>query len=156
MVLQQRPVDYFEEREKSHGRDTLWSVRVYEACIGEVNKEWKNLKRIIHVHRIVDKPKGKQVHSDRYYISDLTSIDAAFFHRGIRNHWTIENRLHWVKDVVHREDQNRIRTDNGPVNAAIFSAIAINIHRKNGNDSITNGQIKFCCNLMQAIETIRT
>ncbi len=156
LVIAQPPVDYFEQRQKGHGRDTLWSVRVYEANIGQVKREWKNIKRVIHVHRLVYQAKDRQVHSDRYYISDLKSICAAFFHQGIRKHWTIENRLHWVKDVVHGEDKNRIRTSNGPVNMAIMSAIAINIHRKNGNESITNGQIKFCCRLQETIKTIRT
>jgi len=71
-------------------------------------------------------------------MSDL-DLNAEEFHQGIRGHWGIENRLHWVKDEIHKEDKNKIRCGTGPVAASIFSSIAINIHRKNGNDSISEG-----------------
>lgn len=45
----------------------------------------------------------------------------------VRNHWGIENRLHWVLDVVFDEDGNRTRKDNGPDNLAILRRFAINI-----------------------------
>jgi len=57
--------------------------------------------------------------------------------------------LHWVKDVIHGEDSNQIRTQNGPVNSSVFSSIAINIHRKNGNHSISDGQMKFSSNVKE-------
>jgi len=107
------------------------------------------------VHRI-SISEGKEVHSDRLYISDLYHSDAKFFHQVIRGHWGIENRLHYVKDVVHQEDDNQISKDNGPVNAAVLSTIAINIHRKNGNDSIKYGQIKFRAKVKELFGLLRT
>jgi predicted transposase YbfD/YdcC len=44
---------------------------------------------------------------------------ASEFADGIRGHWGIENRLHWVKDVVFKEDSSRIRTGNAPANFSI-------------------------------------
>jgi len=130
-----------------------WSVLLYEAHVGPLHKEWSKLKRIVQVHKNVEKGKNRST-NQRFYISDLNNRNAKYYHQGIREHWGIENRLHWVKDVVHKEDKNRIRKDNGPINMSIFSSIAINIHRKNGNDSITEGQIKFCCNLPSALEIV--
>jgi predicted transposase YbfD/YdcC len=46
-----------------------------------------------------------------------------------RGHWGIENRLHWVLDVVFNEDGSRARKDNGPENLAILRRLAINIIR---------------------------
>jgi predicted transposase YbfD/YdcC len=47
----------------------------------------------------------------------------------VRSHWGIENRLHWVLDVVFDEDGNRTRKDNGPENLAILRRFALNIIR---------------------------
>jgi predicted transposase YbfD/YdcC len=47
----------------------------------------------------------------------------------VRSHWGIENRLHWVLDVVFDEDRGRTRKDNGPENLAILRRFAINIIR---------------------------
>ena len=61
-----------------------------------------------------------------------------------------------MKDVIHQEDDNQIRVGNGPVNAAILSTIAMNIHRKNGNDSIKYGQIKFRAMTKELFKMLRT
>ena len=64
----------------------------------------------------------------RYYISsaDLTAQAAA---EAIRGHWGIENRLHWVLDVVFGEDQARLRTGHGAKNMAVVRHFAINLVR---------------------------
>ena len=144
-----------EHRERNRGKNVCWSVSVYPAHLGPWHRDWLGVKRIIQVCKSVQ-TKFKKTHSQRYYISDLKYSSALEFYLGIRKHWEIENRLHWVKDVVHKEDRNRIRTANGPINMSIMSTIAINIHRKNGNDSITNGQIKYGSNIKQTLEMFRT
>jgi len=153
IIMNQCPLDFYEYQQRIKGADVTWSVLVYEAHVGAVHKDWSNLKRIVQVHKRVEKQKSITT-NQRFYISDLTNDNARYYYKGIRQHWGIENRLHWVKDVVHKEDKNRIRIKNGPINMSIFSAIAINIHRKNGNDSITEGQIKFCCNLRRTLKII--
>ena len=47
--------------------------------------------------------------------------------RNVRSHWSIENCLHWVLDIAFREDESRIRKDQGPENFAILSHIALNL-----------------------------
>ena len=47
----------------------------------------------------------------------------------VRSHWGIENRLHWVLDVVFDEDANRSRKDNAPENLAILRQLALNLIR---------------------------
>jgi len=58
---------------------------------------------------------GQTTTQTRYYLSRLTAPPADF-NRYIRPHWQIENRLHWKPDVVFREDRQRTRLDDGPLN----------------------------------------
>jgi len=159
-IVEQKPLDYCEVEEKDHGRHSIWTTTVYDAKGSQKAKEWTGLRRFIHVHKCTIKKNktGKKVFKDsnRFYITDLSTLDATYYQRGIRAHWKIENSLHWVKDVIHGEDGNGIRTHNGPVNSAVFSSIAINVHRIHGNQSITEGQIIFRKNMQELFDLIRT
>jgi predicted transposase YbfD/YdcC len=64
----------------------------------------------------------------RYYISSAELIAQAAA-EAVRGHWGIENRLHWVLDVVFAEDQARLRTGHGAKNMAIVRHFAINLIR---------------------------
>lgn len=75
---------------------------------------------------------------------------------GIRAHWGIENRLHWVKDVIFNEDKNRIRKGSGPILSSILSTIAINKLRTYGFDAITEGIAFAQANVNKIICDIRT
>jgi predicted transposase YbfD/YdcC len=71
---------------------------------------------------------GKTEQERRYYLSSAT-LDAKTFAHAVRAHWGIENRLHWVLDVVFHDDLARLRTDNGPHNMALVRHIAMNLVR---------------------------
>ena len=53
-----------------------------------------------------------------------------------RGHWSIENRLHWIRDTHWREDRCRIRTGHGPQNMAAFRNVAINLFRLAGTPNL--------------------
>jgi predicted transposase YbfD/YdcC len=64
----------------------------------------------------------------RYYLlSKYMAADRVL--QIVRGHWGIENRLHWVLDVVFNEDRGRARKDNGPENLAVLRRFAVNIIR---------------------------
>jgi predicted transposase YbfD/YdcC len=65
----------------------------------------------------------------RYYISSLPG-DAQKIALAAREHWAIENSLHYVLDVTMNEDMSRVRKDNAPENLATLRRIAINMVRK--------------------------
>jgi predicted transposase YbfD/YdcC len=72
---------------------------------------------------------GKIGHERRYYLSSA-KLGAAAFARAVRGHWGIENRLHWVLDVVFRDDLSRLRTGHGPENMAVVRHMAMNLLRQ--------------------------
>jgi predicted transposase YbfD/YdcC len=67
-----------------------------------------------------------QTTARRYYLSSA-QLSAEQFARAVRAHWDIENRLHWVLDVVFHDDLMRWRTENGPANMATMRHAALNI-----------------------------
>jgi predicted transposase YbfD/YdcC len=64
----------------------------------------------------------------RYYVSSANLTAQAAAH-AVRGHWGIENRLHWVLDVVFKDDQSRLRTGHGAKNMAVVRHFAINLVR---------------------------
>lgn len=60
----------------------------------------------------------------------------------VREHWGIENRLHWTLDVVMDEDGDRTRKDNGPANLAILRRLALNILRAHPDPTPIRRKIK--------------
>jgi predicted transposase YbfD/YdcC len=64
--------------------------------------------------------------SRRYYLSSA-KLTAAQFAHAVRAHWGVENRLHWVMDVVFHDDLMRLRTANGPANMATIRHAALNV-----------------------------
>lgn len=71
---------------------------------------------------------GATAHERRYYICSAR-LDAATFARAVRAHWGVENRLHWVLDVIFHDDLARLRTGHGPENMAIVRHIGMNLLR---------------------------
>jgi predicted transposase YbfD/YdcC len=76
-----------------------------------------------------DKQNKKNTVEKRYYISDL-SLTAKYFNQIIRQHWGVENKLHWHLDVTMHEDKDRKRRKNLSSNFALIRKIALNILSK--------------------------
>lgn len=69
---------------------------------------------------------GKTETDTRYYLCSK-KLDAATFARVVRGHWGIENRLHWMLDVVFHDDLARLRSAQGPANMALVKHTALNL-----------------------------
>jgi len=127
--------DFFEETHADHGRIEIrktWSV----PCDWyEDRAEWSGLKTLVIVEseRIVGQ---EHSHERRLYISDLEYDQAQEFHHGVRNHWAVENNLHWQLDVTFREDQSRIRKDHGPANMSLFRRMSLNLLKREKTSKI--------------------
>lgn len=85
---------------------------------------WSGLKSIgmVETERFLN---GKMSIERRYYICSLVEIKS--FAKAVRAHWGIENSLHWVLDVIFREDDSRIRKGHAPANFNIIRQLAINL-----------------------------
>ena len=87
---------------------------------------------------------GKIEEERRYYISSA-KLDATTFARTVRGHWGIENRLHWVLDVVFHDDLARLRTGFGPENMAIVKHMAMNLIRHPKDRHSLKNRRKLAC-----------
>jgi predicted transposase YbfD/YdcC len=122
--------------EKSHGRIETRTVTV----VGDIDwlKErhaWTGLASIVMVE-CCREVAGKSQRESRFYITSLPA-SAERIGLAIRGHWGIENGLHWVMDMVFRDDECRIRKDNAPANFATIKHMASNLLRQApGKDSL--------------------
>ncbi|MFQ5567494.1 MAG: ISAs1 family transposase, partial [Paracoccaceae bacterium] len=99
---------------------------------------WPGLKAIGKVTAIRE-ANGKTTRQSRYYLLS-TTLSAERFNSVVREHWGIENRLHWVLDMVMNEDQARNRKDNGPNNLAILRHMALNIIKADTSKGSNRGK----------------
>lgn len=68
--------------------------------------------------------------------------DAKQYATAVRGHWGIENNLHWVLDVVFREDASRIRKDFGPENMALVRHVFYNLLKQDKSTKLSMRQKK--------------
>lgn len=119
--------------EKSKDRIELRHTMVSNRIEG-INDDWIGLQQIISVYRRVI-CKGKTKEETAYFISSKNS-NAFLYEEGVRSHWSIENSLHWVKDVTLKEDVSKIRKGNAPQNISALKSMSLNIFRKNNFKNI--------------------
>jgi len=153
-VENSEPSDTFKSVEKNRGRMEHREVSVFNPLPG-IPDGWPGLNRIIYVQRHFKTPK-KLHQSKSYYISSVKSDDAEYFADGIRGHWHIENRLHYVKDVIMGEDTSGIKNVNAAANLSVFRNMAVNIVRGNGFDSVKNASLYFAGNIKKLLKIMRT
>jgi predicted transposase YbfD/YdcC len=120
--------------ERGHGRVNRW--RTWTADSGEI--DFPHLKRIACIRRDTYDLDGTWT-SKEFALSGTSSpgMSAIEFHTHVRNHWGIENKNHYVRDTVWREDTHQARTKNGPRNMAILRNAAISTLRIGGHSNIT-------------------
>ena len=120
---------FISKYENDHGRieQRTCSVITRLSWIKEKDK-WIGLSSIIKLEasREVD---GRTSTETRYYISSVEQ-DAKKFNDNIRQHWGIENSLHWTLDVQFREDESRKRKGQSAENFAIVRRIALMLLKK--------------------------
>lgn len=121
--------DYYKRIDKGHGRMEIrecWTTSAPDYLAYLPNRSaWPSLRTLVMIcseRRLAHKTSLEL----RYYISSLSTGAKHHLHT-VRSHWGIENQVHWVLDVAFREDDSRVRKDNGPQNFAILRHIALNL-----------------------------
>lgn len=128
-------LDLYETTDGDHGRieirrhavchDIQWltSNRSFPG-----NWEFKDLSMIAMVVSEVER--DKTISTERRYYLSSAKLSAKLFAAAVRAHWHVENRLHWVMDVVFHDDLMRLRTGNGPANMAAVKHMSLNLIRQ--------------------------
>jgi predicted transposase YbfD/YdcC len=120
----------FDAFDDSHGR--LVRRRVFacpDAGVFGTLAAWPGLRAVLAVETIRGIPgRGKVTAEIRYYLSSAALPPEALA-VAIRNHWRVENGLHWILDVTFREDASRVRERNAARNLALLRKIALNLAR---------------------------
>jgi len=94
--------------------------------------KWKGLKSLVLIISERETPQEKTIEY-RYYISSLDPKDPEKILRSIREHWQIENNLHWALDVSFREDQSRTRDENSVLNMSWLRKTALALLKRAAN-----------------------
>ena len=120
--------DYHQSVNGDHGRietRKVWLVTELDWLL-QRHPRWATVKGIAVVE-------SKRMIGDdcsverRYYITSHFDKDAQFISDGIRDHWHVENKLHWQLDVSFNEDQCRLRSGNAAANFSFLNKIALNL-----------------------------
>lgn len=129
--------DFREIDDWGHGRvekRKYWSVGVDQLDFLRNKDEWRGLKSIVCVES-ARRTKDTESVETRYFISSLDNI--TWLARGIRHHWNVENKLHWVMDMDFDEDACRVRTNHAPENFAMLRQIAHNLIKKESSKKVS-------------------
>ena len=122
------PHSFNEMVEKDHGRiETRRCYAFNQIDCLPTPERWPDLASfaVIVSERTI---RDRTTRELRFYISSLPP-DAAHLNRSIRQHWRVENSLHWCMDVVFGDDRMRARTDNAAHNFAVMRHFALNLLR---------------------------
>jgi predicted transposase YbfD/YdcC len=119
-----------------HGRiETRNYTVIHDVAWLQERHNWPGLKSVVMVESIRETPGAtpaaapKIEREVRFYIASLVWL-ACQMGPVIRSHWAIENSLHWVMDMIFRDDECRIRTDHAPANFTTIKHLAFNLIRR--------------------------
>ena len=121
-------IDYYEQR-----GSTIIHYEYFQTS--DVNwyfdkDKWKKLNTIGVVRKTIDDGKEKNPKIEtRYYISSLNT-DIELFSKAIRNHWSVENKLHWHLDFTFKQDKNTTVNKNALLNFEIVNKFCLGILNK--------------------------
>jgi predicted transposase YbfD/YdcC len=125
--------------EADHGRIETRTASVSTAIDWlQKGHHWPGLKaigKVVHTRETAD----KTIIETAYYLLSA-ALSAEQFNEVVRQHWGVENRLHWRLDVIMNEDQDRTRLGNGPNNLAVLRHMALNAMQKEGSKGSMRGK----------------
>jgi predicted transposase YbfD/YdcC len=135
------------EIEKSHGRVEIRKCTTMCAKKLSLEEDWKGIQSLVRIER-ERTTQGKSSTEIVYYISSLKPDKAQLIAEAIREHWSVENGLHWRLDVIFRQDKSRYRDRIGARNLAVIRKIVLNALSRDTSlkGGMATKQFAACCN----------
>lgn len=122
-------VEVWHEIREGHGRKESVMVTVCQDIDWLPQRhEWTGLSSLVEVVTTDESTGSSRPPSTRYYLSSSEG-KAKEFANWIRSHWKIENSVHWVADVVFREDASKASVGHLQENMALIRRLVMNIVR---------------------------
>lgn len=135
------PHSVWEETERTRDRVTTRTVRVFPVLAQEPFTAWLDLASIVSVER--QGTRGGEPFAHRVWFISSQLLPAEQLAAIVRGRWSIENRLHWTKDVVLEEDVYATLSGNAPQNWALLLTLVVNLFRMHGYPSIKSAIRRF-------------
>src|SRR3954447_388524 len=111
-----------------HGRIETRTVTVmHDVDWLRQRHDWPGLTALAMVESV--RETADKVEQERRFYITSSALTAEHLAPAIRDHWSVENSLHWVMDMVFRDDDSRVRTGNAPANLAAIRHMAQNLIR---------------------------
>jgi predicted transposase YbfD/YdcC len=140
--------DIYETKDKKHGRE---ETRTY-MTLTDLSKirnrhEWTELN-VIGMYTSTRVVKGKPPSQEAHYFIGSRQAGARVYGNAVRQHWSIENKLHWQLDVTFGEDANRVQNRHGAANLGLLRRVALSMLKRHpGKESMA------CKRLSAALDT---
>ncbi len=117
--------DTYQTQERGHGREEYRCYTVLQCTDGLRNRDdWAGITTIGMCYSQRTVVGGKTSEETRYFIGSKVA-GARYYGKALRNHWGIENGLHWQLDVTFHEDQNREQGRNAAANLGLVRKLAL-------------------------------
>jgi predicted transposase YbfD/YdcC len=131
--LEAKETETYTTSEKGHGREETRHCMVADASeMGDLAFEWTGLKKLGYVVSFRTEKGEKTTTAFKFYISSA-ELDAKSLLTAAREHWSVENNLHWQLDISMNEDACRIRQKNSTENLATVRHVALNLLKTDGS-----------------------
>lgn len=141
--------------ELGHGR--IEHRRLLASAVEAGDQIWPGLKQVIKVEpTILHKKSGKRSKEQVYGVTSLEQgrVEAVALLRMMRQHWTIENKSHWVRDVTYDEDRSQVRCGSIPQVMAALRNTVIGLMRSAGETNIAAACRRFAAQPWSALALI--
>jgi predicted transposase YbfD/YdcC len=147
-VAEQKAKDFADTKisqdttvDADHGRiETRTTTVINDVEWLQKRHNWPSLKAVVMVESTREIA-GKIEQETRFFITSLVML-AHLLGPVIRSHWTIENNLHWILDMVFRDDECRVRTNHAPANFTTIKHMALNLLRRPAGKQSLRGKRK--------------
>lgn len=136
------PISVCEYYEQEHGRCVFRRLELYQTEHIQLPPGWQGIQRLVKLRRWGYR-QGQYFEQRTFYILSKPLNSAFEVAKAIQQHWSIENNLHWIKDVNLREDELKVKHKPTATMMAYLNNLAVNILRNAGYKPIRDTFAKF-------------